>query len=606
MQSMMFVAGAMAALWVAQVPTIENKPFHAWVPTPPMGWNSWDCFGATVTEEQAKANADYMAERLARHGWKYVVVDIQWYEPQSRGWDYDRNPKPVIDQYGRLWPVVAKFPSSADGKGFRPLADYVHAKGLKFGVHLMRGIPREAAKRDCRVLGANVTASAIANTGSTCTWNPDMYGVDMSKPGAQAYYDSVFKLLAEWQVDYVKVDDLSRPYNEHRPEIEAIRKAIDSCGRPIVLSTSPGATPIEAGPHVAVHANLWRLTDDFWDSWPLLKQEFDICHRWSAYIGPGHWPDPDMLPLGAIHVGPQMNKGWTKFSRDEQVTLMTLFCMVRAPLMFGGHLPWNDEWTLSLITNDEVLAVDQNSRNNHQLFRQDDLIAWTADVPDSPDKYLALFNARDPEDGFDRGKALFTSGIVRGRSSQPVEITANIQGARKLFLQVTTAGDGFENDHADWIEPRLVGPAGELKLTDLTWVKATAGWGEARVGKNASGQDLVRTGKPVAFGIGTHAPSVIVYDLPTGYETFKATGVLDPGSRGRGSVQFIVSSEKAVVPVKETATVAVSFADMGIASPVRVRDLWTHTDLGVFDESFARDLRFHAAGLYRLSPVPRP
>jgi hypothetical protein len=546
-----------------------------------------------------------MAEHLARHGWTYVVVDIQWYEPQSKGWDYARNPKPVIDEYGRLWPVVAKFPSSVDGKGFRPLADYVHSKGLKFGVHLMRGIPRAAVQRDCRILGTDVTASAIANTAGTCPWNPDMYGVDMSKPGAQAYYDSVFKLLAEWQVDYVKVDDLSRPYNAHKTEIEAIRKAIDGCGRPIVLSTSPGATPLEAGPHVATHANLWRLTDDFWDSWPLLKQEFDICHRWSAYIGAGHWPDPDMLPLGAIHVGPQMNKGWTKFSRDEQVTLMTLFCMVRAPLMFGGHLPWNDESTLALITNDEVLAVDQNSRNNRQLFHRDDLVAWAADVPDSADKYLALFNARDPDDGFDHSKALFTSGVLRGRSSQPVEITATIKDARKLFLQVTTAGDGFENDHADSIEPRLVGPDGELKLTDLKWVKATAGWGETRVGKNASGQDLILGGKPVAFGIGTHAPSVIEYDLPSGYETFKAIGVLDPAGRGRGSVQFAVYSEKAVVPVKETATVAVSLADMGIAGPVRIHDLWTHTDLGVFEKTFARDLAFHGAGLYRLSLVSR-
>lgn len=603
MQSMMLVVGAMAALWMVQTPTIENRPFHAWAPTPPMGWNSWDCFGATVTEEQTKANADYMAERLAKHGWQYVVVDIQWYEPQSRGWDYDRNPKPVLDEYGRLWPVVAKFPSSADGKGFRPLADYVHGKGLKFGVHLMRGIPREAVKRDCRILGTDVTASAIANTRSTCPWNPDMYGVDMTKPGAQAYYDSVFKLLAEWQVDYVKVDDLSRPYNEHKAEIEAIRKAIDNCGRPMVLSTSPGATPLDAGPHVAVHANLWRLTDDFWDSWPLLKQEFEICRRWAPYIGPGHWPDPDMLPLGAIHVGPQMNKGWTKFSREEQVTLMTLFCMVRAPLMFGGHMPWNDEWTLSLITNDEVLAIDHNSRNNRQLSRQDDLVAWTADVPDSADKYLALFNARDPDDGFDHGKALFTSPILRGRSSQPAEITADINGARKLFLQVTIGGDSFDNDHADWIEPRLVGPTGELKLTDLKWIKAIAGWGETRVGKNASGQDLVRNGQPVAFGIGTHAPSLIEYDLPTGYETFKATGVLDPGSRGRGSVQFVAYSEKAVAPVKENATVSVLLADMGFTGPVRVRDLWTHSDLGVFEKTFARDLPFHGAGLYRVSPA---
>jgi len=604
MHPLMLIVGTIVALSVSQTPAVESRPFHAWAPTPPMGWNSWDCFGATVTEELTKANADYMAEHLASHGWQYIVVDIQWYEPQSKGWDYHPNPKPVLDEFGRLWPVVAKFPSSADGKGFKPLADYVHSKGLKFGVHLMRGIPREAVKRNCRILSTDHTASGIADTGSTCAWNPDMYGVDMTRPGAQEYYDSVFKLLAQWHVDYVKVDDLSRPYNEHKPEVEAIRKAIDACGRPMVLSTSPGATPIDAAQHVATHANLWRLADDFWDSWPQLKEEFDLCDRWSAYIGPGHWPDPDMLPLGAINVGPQMKKGWTKFSRDEQVTLMTLFCMARAPLMFGGHLPWTDEFTLSLISNDEVLAVNQHSLHNRQLFRRDDLVAWVADVPDSPDKYLALFNAKDPDDGFDHSRALFAGDILRGRSSQAAEITADIRGARKLFLQVTTAGDGFDYDHADWIEPRLIGPDGERKLTELKWIKATAGWGETRVAKNASGQDLTRDGKPVVFGIGTHAPSVIEYDLPAGYETFRATGVMDPGSRGRGSVQFRVYSEQALVPVKETATVSVPLADAGVGGPVRIRDLWSRKDLGVFEKDFARDLPFHGAGLYRLRPVP--
>jgi hypothetical protein len=220
-----------------------------------------------------------------------------------------------------------------------------------------------------------------------------MYGVDMSKPGAQEYYDSVFKLLASWDLDFVKVDDLSRPYRDHLGEIEAIRKAIDRCGRPIVLSTSPGPTPLSEADHVITHANMWRLTDDFWDNWPLLKHAFDTCNNWTPYRGAGHWPDPDMLPLGAVRVGPKMTHNWTKFTRDEQRTLMTLWSISRAPLMFGGHLPWNDEFTESLITNDEVLAVDQVSTANRQLFRTNDLIAWVAEVPNSPDRYLALFNA---------------------------------------------------------------------------------------------------------------------------------------------------------------------------------------------------------------------
>jgi alpha-galactosidase len=375
------------------VSSLASPDFADWAQTPPMGWNSWDCFGCTVTESLAKTNADYMAAKLASHGWQYIVVDIQWYEPQSTGWNYSPHPKPVLDEYGRLLPVVAKFPSATNGNGFKPLADYIHGRGLKFGLHLMRGIPREAVKRNTSILGTTNHAADIADTNSICRWNPDMYGVDISKPGAQEYYNSVFQLLASWDLDFVKVDDLARPY--HKAEVEAIRKAIDGCGRKIVLSISPGATPLSAADHVDTHVNMWRLTDDFWDNWKPLKQEFEICNKWTPYRMPGHWPDPDMLPLGAIRVGPAMTHNWTRFTHDEQRTLMTLWCISRAPLMFGGHLPWNDEFTLSLITNDEVLTVDQSSAGNRQLFRTNDLIAWTANVPNSRDRYVALFNAQD-------------------------------------------------------------------------------------------------------------------------------------------------------------------------------------------------------------------
>lgn len=380
--------GASSVVWSQASPD-----FLSWAASPPMGWNSWDCFGCTVTEALVKTNADYMAAKLASHGWKYIVVDIQWYEPQTSGWEYTKHPQSVLDEYGRLLPVVAKFPSSTNGNGFKPLADYIHARGLKFGIHLMRGIPREAVKRNTPILSSAHRAAEIANTNSLCSWNPDMYGVDMSKPGAQEYYDSVFKLLASWGLDFVKVDDLARPY--HKDEIEAIRKAIDKCGRKIVLSMSPGPTPLSEGNHVIDHANMWRLTDDFWDNWKPLKHAFQTCNDWTPYRAAGHWPDPDMLPLGAVRVGPKMERNWTKFTRDEQRALMTLWCISRAPLMFGGHLPWNDEFTLSLITNDEVLAVDQASAGNQELFRTNDLIAWTAEIPNSRDRYVALFNAQD-------------------------------------------------------------------------------------------------------------------------------------------------------------------------------------------------------------------
>jgi hypothetical protein len=268
----------------------------------------------------------------------------------------------------------------------------------------MRGIPRQAVDRDSSpILGTNYKAVDIANKRSTCPWNTDMFGVDMSKPGAQEYYDSVFALLASWDLDYVKVDDLSSPY--HKDEIEAIRKAIDRSGRPIVLSTSPGATPVSEGEHIQTQANLWRISNDFWDDWRGLYAQFARLDRWSPFRGPGHWPDADMLPLGNVRAW-QTTGDWTHFTKDEQFTLMTLWCIVRSPLIMGGNMPKNDEFTLALLTNDEVLAVNQNSANNRQLFSTSSAVAWVADVPGSKDKYVALFNtapapARGGRRGFD-------------------------------------------------------------------------------------------------------------------------------------------------------------------------------------------------------------
>jgi hypothetical protein len=221
-----------------------------------------------------------------------------------------------------------------------------------------------------------------------------MYTINPYKDGAQEYYNSIFNLYASWGVDYVKVDDLSRPY--WQLEIELIRKAIDQSGRPMVFSTSPGATPLERADHVMNHANMWRICDDFWDNWKMLKPQFKRCADWAPYIGEGHWPDADMLPLGHIALRAERgNDRMTGFTKPEQYTLMNLWAMFRSPLMFGGDLPTNDEFTLSLLTNDEVLAVNQHSTNNKQLKEENGLIVWTADVPETDDKYVAFFNSND-------------------------------------------------------------------------------------------------------------------------------------------------------------------------------------------------------------------
>ncbi len=356
-----------------------------------MGWNSWDCFATTVTEAQTKAHADFMAKNLLPHGWEYVVVDIQWYEPHATGYDYRDDAALVTDAHGRLLPALNKFPSAAHGAGFRPLADYIHSKGLKFGIHLMRGIPRQAVAQNLPILGTPYHAADIADTVNTCTWNKDMFGVDMSKPGAQEYYDSVFALIAEWDVDFVKVDDLSRPYLRNRSEVEAIRRAIDRTGHTMVLSLSPGETDLAAAGHVVQHANMWRISDDFWDKWSLLHSQFARLHHWSTHTTPGAWPDADMIPFGTIAMGRK-----THFTPPEHYTLMSLWCIARSPLMFGGDLTKIDNFTLSFLTNDEVLAVNRHGTTPRQLFRTaDDAIAWVSDIPGSTDKYLAVFHAAD-------------------------------------------------------------------------------------------------------------------------------------------------------------------------------------------------------------------
>jgi hypothetical protein len=466
-----------------------DPAYWSWAQTPPMGWNSWDCYGAGVWQEDALANAGYMAKNLKSHGWNLITIDIQWYEPLAHTTEYRKGAILEMDANGRLLPAPNRFPLTAETHSFKPIGDYLHAKGLKFGLHLMRGIPRQAVDRDnAPILGTPYHAADIADTNSKCFWNSDMYGVDMSKPGAQEYYDSVFAQMAAWGLDFVKVDDLSRPY--HTAEIEAIRKAIDKTGRAIVLSTSPGATPLNEGEHVETHANMWRISDDFWDGWRQLHEQFARLNNWMPFRGSGHWPDADMIPFGNIRAW--TTNGWTHFTHDEHYTLMTLWGIARSPLILGGNLPKNDEFTLSLLTNDEVIAVNQNSANNHQLFNTNNQVAWVADVPGSNDKYLAVFNTSPPPPP------------GRGRRGVP--------------------------------------PAVELA--------------DNSAGTNATAARPAVTNTPAATPL-----------------------------------------------TKEPVSISVSLADLGISGPAKVRDLWTHKELGDVTGVFTPVINSHGAGLYRVTPA---
>ncbi|GAA0303701.1 glycoside hydrolase family 27 protein [Kineococcus aurantiacus] len=346
---------------------------------PPMGWNSWDCYGTTVTEEEVLANARFLAEHLLPFGWDTVVVDIDWSDPTAKPHGYNAGAPLCLDDRGRLVPDPGRFPSSAGGAGFGPLAEQVHALGLRFGIHVMRGIPRLAVDED----------TPFVDRGNVCEWNPDMFGLDHTHPGAQAYYDSVLELYASWGVDFLKVDDMLWPYQAR--EIEAFAEAIRRSGRDIALSLSPGRDlSLSRLEHLREHATMWRICDDLWDRWPDVEANFARFARWVPHAGPGGWPDGDMLPLGRI--GLRAERGEPRHDRltpAERRTLVTLWVVARSPLMIGGDLPSSDPATVALFTNADVLAV-LDAAWSREVFREGPLVLWTAEGG-----HVAAFNLGD-------------------------------------------------------------------------------------------------------------------------------------------------------------------------------------------------------------------
>jgi alpha-galactosidase len=583
----------------------ESPVFHNWAPTPPMGWNSWDCYGPTVTESEVMANTNYMAKNLKKYGWEYIVVDIRWYVGNDKSGGYNEdNPMFNMDEFGRFTPAVNRFPSAAKGNGFKSLAEYVHKKGLKLGIHLMRGIPVIAVKKNTPILGSEAKAQDIYSPEGQCMWLKDMYTIVAGKPGAQEYYNSLFQLYASWGVDFVKVDDLSG----RTSEIEMVRNAIDNCGRPMVISISPGGDKPESAEFLKNNVNMWRTSNDFWDNWPQLKNQFAILERWTSLGGKGTWPDGDMLPLGKIGLRAERGKPrWSGFTKDEQITLMTLFSIFRSPLMFGGDLPSNDEFTLSLITNKDVLDVNQHSSNGKQLFRQNDLIAWSADDPITGDKYLAFFNASDQLPILE-SKAIWKSAqIDREDSIQSIDVDLDIPGAKKLYL-VTTSDDviGFATHIGNWIEPKLTSSKGIVNLTDLKWVKASSGRGAPSVNQTPEGKKLTVNGREFKNGIHVNAPSVIEYDLPEGVTRFQAKVGLDNGFPGKGAerpnnAKFLIFIEDPAGPVpSDTASITVKFDQLGLTGTHAVKDLWSGKKLGKFTGGFTQTINRHGAGLYRI------
>jgi alpha-galactosidase len=395
---------AFFALFLAVVVILMSRPAApqetiSLAATPPMGWNSWDAYAETVSEKDIRANAKWMAQHLKKFGWQYIVVDSGWYVTNHSVGTNALDAHFSLDAYGRYTPAANTFPSAAEGAGFKPLADFVHSLGLKFGLHILRGIPKEATSRNLPIAGSAFHAADAANTTDTCPWNPFNFGLDAAKPAAQAYYDSLAQLYAGWGVDFLKVDCIAdHPYKGQ--EIRLISEALRKVDQPIVLSLSPGPTALDKADEVRQFAQMWRISDDVWDLWQSdtdfpqgVGNQFARAAKWAPFSRPGHWPDADMLPIGRL----EPVAGWgkprvTRLTHDEQRTLLTLWSIFRSPLIMGGNLTLCDEWTESLLTNPEVIAVDQHSTDNHATLTTGTVAVWLARPSTGDGYYLAVFN----------------------------------------------------------------------------------------------------------------------------------------------------------------------------------------------------------------------
>lgn len=559
----------------------DMATFRTWAQTPPMGWNSWDCYYSSVTEKEVMQNARYMVDNnLVQHGWEYVVVDIRWYcnHPSLGGGNYNQRGTQdyVLDEYGRYLPSPSRFPSAmVNGKneGFKAMADKLHEMGLKFGIHIMRGVPKSVVGSAYKLKGSENTpwTSVYQNTTPPCTWLKDNLLVRNNEYG-QLYYNSIMDLYAEWGVDFIKVDDISRPF--YTDEIKMIRRAIDQTGRPIVLSLSPGKTQYAYAEQCLGNANMWRMMDDLWDNWSHVDAVFAEADAWSQHYRPGNYADCDMLPLGQISMTvadpgyAAADKGrWTNLTRDEQYTMMTLWGICHSPLFFGGEMTRNDDFTLSLLTNEEYHRMHKYGTGAHQVLNDPDNghVAWTSLDPATGNRYLALFQ-RDNTRWVQTDKALYQSETV-AYTTDGHAVDVDIpwpEGQKTLVLVVDDGGDNFNYDHGDWISPTLVLRDGsEVALTGQYKTRTFTDSFFNRVSENRNvdnGGSMKVMGKSYSTGFSTDANAAIFFTIPDNMDVvrFKAMAAADDSGIGQSgattSIRFMVFDQNPLTAEMDDAT----------------------------------------------------
>lgn len=566
--------------------------FRTWAMTPPMGWNSWDCYYSSVTEKEVMQNAQYLVDNdLVKYGWEYVVIDIRWYcnHPSLGGGNYNQNGTQgyVLDEYGRYLPSPSRFPSCmVDGKneGFKAIADQLHKMGLKFGIHLMRGVPKAVVNSKYKLKGSEETPWTQVYNGTTspCSWLKDNLLVRNNQYG-QLYYNSIMDLYAEWGVDFLKIDDLARPF--YTDELHMIRKAIDQTGRPIVLSLSPGKTQYRYAQECLDNANMWRMMDDLWDNWSAVDAVFNEAHEWSKYARPGNYADCDMLPLGQIsmtiadrgYTGADKGR-WTRLTQDEQRTMMTLWGICHSPLFFGGEMTKNDAFTLSLLTNEEYHQMHKYGQDAHQVLNDEATghVVWTSLDPATGNRYLALFQ----RDATQWNDADARSGLISRTGTKSKQLEVDITGAEQLKIVVSNYGDGFAYDRADLVNPVLIDADGkETSLTTLKETSYTSEWGGLNINKNVEGGSLRVAGKTYSTGLGLNAQCTLVYSLPANhrYTTFRALCGYDSSCDSDNPSSTGTTMEFLVYAVKDTDTdytFDLTLLGYGANEAIPVHDIW--------------------------------
>jgi hypothetical protein len=318
--------------------------------TPPMGWNSWNAWGLSVDQEKVLASARTFKEKgLMNHGWSFINVDDGW---EIKG----DSPMPKRDGDGNIL-VNEKFPD------MKAMGDSIHSMGLKFGIYSSPGP-------------------------LTCGGYAASYQYELND--AKSY--------AHWGVDYLKYDWCSydKIAKDHsRPELIApytvMRSMLDQVDRDIVYSLCQyGMGDVwEWGKDVG--GNLWRTTGDITDTWESLSGIGFNQIANAPYAGPGHWNDPDMLVVGWVGWGPNLHP--TGLTPDEQYTHISLWCLLSAPLLIGCDLTRLDNFTLNLLTNDEVLAIDQDplGKQATPVFKEGDIQVWVKELSDGT-KAFGVFN----------------------------------------------------------------------------------------------------------------------------------------------------------------------------------------------------------------------